>query len=206
MNRIALIFIVALSLFASACSTTRKTTATEYQAEAQLTAATEQQNRTESTGQVAIVTNVQTDEKKNVIIDFATVEFYPGGVPSIPSDSTRAADWLNAVVSGGSNEDGEKAKPPNVKSITKGRAVINGEKNESRATEAAVQATATEDTTIKSDIQTDQKEATETKTEEKPKFTIWDWLYLAVVGGFSIYAIFWGLRLIIKMHRAAKNK
>lgn len=200
----ALILIVALSLFASACSTTRKTTATEYQTEAQLTAATEQQTHAESTGQTAIITNVQTDEKRNVVIDFAKVKFYPGEVPAFPSDST-APDWLNAIVPGGSVEDGTKAKPPNVKSITTGRAVINGEKNESRATEAAAKTTATEDTAIKADVSATQQEATETKTEEKPKFTIWDWLYLTIVGGFSVYCIIFGVKLIIKMHRAAKK-
>lgn len=204
MNRITLILIVALSLFASACSTTRKTTTTDYQTEAQLTAATEQQSHSESTGQAAIITNVQTDEKKNVVIDFATVEFYPGCVPS-SSDSTRAANWLNAIVSGSSNEDEEKAKPPNVKSITTGRAVINGEKTENRATEATAETKASEDTEIKSDVQTNQKEAAETKTDEKPKFTFWDWLYTAGVGGFAIYAIIIGVKTARKMHKAAKG-
>ncbi|WP_300907921.1 hypothetical protein, partial [Muribaculum intestinale] len=122
----------------------------------------------------------------------------------LPSDST-APDWLNAIVPGGSIEDGTKAKPPNVKSITTGRAVINGDKNESRTTEATAQATATEDTAIKADVSAAQQEATETKTEEKPKFAIWDWLYLIVVGGFSAYALFYGVKTIIKIHNAAKK-
>lgn len=205
MNRITLILIVALSLFASACSTTRKTATTDYQTEAQLTAATEQQSHSENTGKNAIITNVQTEEKKKVVIDFATVEFYPGGVPSSTSDSTRAVDWLNAIVSGSSNEDGEKAKPPNVKSITTGRAAINGEKTENRATEATAETKASEDTEIKSDVQTNQKEAAETKTDEKPKLTFWDWLYTAVVGGFAIYAIIIGVKTARKMHKAAKG-
>ncbi len=135
---------------------------------------------------------------------FGLTQFYPGEVPTLPSDST-APDWLNAIVPGGSIEDGTKAKPPNVKSITTGRAVINGEKNESRATEATAQATATEDTAIKADVSAAQQEATETKTEEKPKFAIWDWLYLIVVGGFSAYALFYGVKTIIKIHNAAKK-
>lgn len=204
MNRVAQILIVVLALFASACTTSRKATATNTQAEAQLTATTAGQQHIEATGQTAIITNVQTDEKQNVVIDFAKVEFYPGEVPTLPSDST-APDWLNAIVPGGSIEDGTKAKPPNVKSITTGRAVINGEKNESRATEATAQATATEDTAIKADVSAAQQEATETKTEEKPKFTIWDWLYLIVVGGFSAYALFYGVKTIIKIHNAAKK-
>lgn len=204
MTRIAIFLIAAFAFFLSGCSTTRKTTATETQAESQLTATTAGQQHTEATGQTAIITNVQTDEKKNVVIDFAKVEFYPGEVPALPSDST-APDWFNAIVPGGSTDYGTKAKPPNVKSITTGRAVINGEKKESRATEATTQATATEDTAIKADISAAQQEATETKTEEKPKFTFWDWLYIIVVGGFSVYCIIFGVKLIIKMHNTAKK-
>lgn len=205
MNRVAQILIVVLALLASACSTSRKTVATNTQAEAQLTAATEQQHHAESTEKAAVITNVTTDERRNVVIDFATVEFYPGGVPSIPSDSTAAPDWLNAIIAAAASEEGQKAKPPNVKSVTKGRAVLNGEKNEQTRTEAQAEKKATEDSAIKQDVQANNKEAAETKTEEKPKFTFWDWLYLAVVGAFGIYAIIWGVKTAIKMHRAAKN-
>lgn len=205
MNRVAQILIVVLALLASACSTSRKTVATNTQAEAQLTATTEQQHHAGSTETAAIITNVTTDERRNVVIDFATVEFYPGGVPSIPSDSTSAPDWLNAIIAAASTEEGQKAKPPNVKSVTKGRAVLNGEKNEQTRTEAQAEKKATEESTIKQDVEANNKEASETKTEEKPKFTFGDWLYLAVVGAFGIYAIIWGVKTAIKMHRAAKN-
>ena len=87
MTRIAIFLIAAIAFFLSGCSTTRKTTATENQAEAQLTATTAGQQHIEATGQTAIITNVQTDEKQNVVIDFAKVEFYPGEVPTLPSDS-----------------------------------------------------------------------------------------------------------------------
>lgn len=204
MNRVAQILIVVLALLASACSTSRKTVATNTAAEAQLTATTEQQHHAGSTENAAVITNVTTDERRNVVIDFATVEFYPGGVPSFPTDST-ASDWLNAVVAAATSEEGQKAKPPNVKSVTKGRAVLTGEKNEQTRTEAQAEKKATEESTIKQDVEANNKEASETKTEEKPKFTFWDWLYLAVVGAFGIYAIIWGVKTAIKMHRAAKN-
>ena len=205
MNRVAQILIVVLALLASACSTSRKTVATNTAAEAQLTATTEQQHHAGSTEKAAVITNVTTDERRNVVIDFATVEFYPGGVPSIPSDSTPAPDWLNAIIAAAATEEGQKAKPPNVKSVTKGRAVLNGEKNEQTRTEAQAEKKATEGSTIKQDVEANNKEAAETKTEEKPKFTFWDWLYLAVVGAFGIYAIIWGVKTAIKMHRAANN-
>lgn len=205
MNRVAQILIVVLALLASACSTSRKTVATNTDAEAQLTATTEQQHHAGSIEKAAVITNVTTDERRNVVIDFATVEFYPGVVPYLPSDSTAAPDWLNTIMAAAGSEEGQKAKPPNVKSVTKGRATLNGEKNEQTRTETQAEKKATEDSAIKQDVEANNKEATQTKTEEKPKFTFWDWLYLAVVGAFGIYAIIWGVKTAIKMHRAAKN-
>lgn len=93
-----------------------------------------------------------------------------------------------------------------MKSITKGRAVINGEKKEQSRTEAQADRTTTEDDAVKQDIKAEAKEDTDTKTEEKPKFTFWDWLYMSVVGAFSIYAIIIGVKIALKIHRAAKGK
>lgn len=205
MKKIALFIIFVVALVASSCSTSRKTTATSTQAEAQLTATTEQQNHAEATEQAAIITNVTTDERRNVVIDFAKVEFYPGVAPSIPSDST-TADRLNAIFAAATTEEGQKAKPPNVKSVTKGRAIITGEKNGQARTEAKAERSTTEDTATAQDVKADSKEATDCKTEEKPKFTFWDWLYLAIVGGFSIYAIIIGVSIARKLHKNAKNQ
>lgn len=90
-----------------------------------------------------MITDVKTDERRNVIIDFATVEFYPGGVPSLPTD-TAARDWLNAVIAA--------------------------------------------------------------KTEEKPKFTFWDWLYLAVVGVVSVAALIFIVRVVARIRKQLRNR
>lgn len=205
MKQVALFIIFVVALVASSCSTSRKTATTSTQAEAQLTATTEQQHHAEATEQSAIITNVTTGERRNVVIDFAKVEFYPGAAPSIPSDST-TAERINAIFAAATTEDGQKAKPPNVKSVTKGRAIITGEKNEQARTEAQAERTATEDTATAQDVKTDSKEATDSKTEEKPKFTFWDWIYIAIVGGFSIYAIIICVSIARKLHRNAKNQ
>ena len=180
MKKVALFIIFVVALVVSSCSTSRKATATSTQAEAQLTATTEQQHHAEATEQAAIITNVTTDERRNVVIDFAKVEFYPGAAPSVPSDSTAANDIINAVFAA-ATEEGQKAKPPNVKSVTKGRAIINGEKNKQARTEAQAERNATEDTATAEVLKADSKEATDIKTEEKPKFTFWDWLYIFLV-------------------------
>lgn len=205
MKQVALFIIFVVALVASSCSTSRKTATTSTQAEAQLTATTEQQHHAEATEQSVIITNVTTGERRNVVIDFAKVEFYPGAAPSIPSDST-TAERINAIFAAAITEDGQKAKPPNVKSVTKGLAIITGEKNEQARTEAQAERTATEDTATAQDVKADSKEATDSKTEEKPKFTFWDWIYIAIVGGFSIYAIIIGVSIARKLHRNAKNQ
>ena len=180
MKQVALFIIFVVALVASSCSTSRKTATTNTQAEAQLTATTEQQHHAEATEQAAVITNVTTDERRNVVIDFAKVEFYPGAAPSIPSDST-TAERINAIFAAAATEEGQKAKPPNVKSVTKGRAIITGEKNEQARTEAQAERTETEDTATAQDVKAASKEATDCKTEEKPKFTFWDWLYISLV-------------------------
>lgn len=205
MKQITLFIIFVVVLVASSCSTCRKTATTNTQAEAQLTATTEQQHHAEANEQAAIITNVTTDERRNLVIDFATVEFYPGVVPSLSTDSI-APDLLNAIFTAAASEDEQNAKPPNVKSITKGRATFNGEKNEQNRTEAKAERTETEDTATEQAVKADSKEATDCKTEEKPKFTFWDWLYLTIVGGFSIYAIIIGVSIARKLHKNAKNQ
>lgn len=204
MNRAAQILIVIIALLASACSTTRKTIATDTQTEAQLTAATEGKHHAGSTEKATMITDVKTDERRNVVIDFATVEFYPGGVPSLPTDTT-ARDWLNAVIAA-KTEEGEKAKPPNVKSITTGRAVISGEKTEEARTEAQADRTATEDSAIKQAVEANGKEAAKTKTEGKPKFTFWDWLYLSVVGVVSVAALIFIVRVVARIRKQLRNR
>ena len=186
MKQVALFIIFVVALVASSCSTSRKTATTNTQAEAQLTATTEQQHHAEATEQAAVITNVTTDERRNVVIDFAKVEFYPGAAPSIPSDST-TAEIINAIFAADATEEGQKAKPPNVKSVTKGRAIVTGEKNAQARTEAQAERTETEDTATAQDVKAASKEATDCKTEEKPKFTFWDWLYISlVVAAFSV--------------------
>lgn len=195
MKRIAQILIVVIALLASACSTTRKTVAAKTETEAHLTAKAEQQHHAGTTEKATVITDITTDERRDVVIDFATVEFCPGTVPALPTDTAARRDWLNAVVAA-NTEGGEKAKPPNVKSITKGRAVISGQKNEQSRTESQADRTTAEDDTIKQDVRANHKEAADTKTEEKPKFTFWDWLYISLVVaactvgiGFIIYVV-----------------
>lgn len=204
-----LLFLIAAFVLciAAGCSSTKKAMKTDVKEETTITAASEQQTHGENTAKAAILTTTESNEKKNVVIDFTTVEFYPGKVPQLPTDSTGRRDWLNAVFAAAS-EEGDKAKPTNVKSATKGRITISGEKQQESETKADTETTATEDSHSKGNTTADQKtedNSTAEETTKKPGFTFWDWLYTIVVGGFSIYAIIIGVRIARKMHKAAKG-
>lgn len=199
MKRTLLILIaaVALCLFAG-CSSTKKAVKTDVIEEASITASSEQQTHGEATGTAAILTTTETNERQNVVIDFTKIEFYPGAVPPLPPDSTGRRDWLNALFAAADNPDGEKAKPPNVKSATKGRITINGEKQQGSETKAEAQATAATDTKSKADVAADTKTEDKSKTEEtkKPASGFWGWGYYGAlaavcVGLFLFFRRYW---------------
>lgn len=189
------------------CSSTKKAIKTDVREEATITAASDKQTHQENTEKVAILTTTESNEKKNVVIDFTTVEFFPGKVPQLPEDSTCRRDCINAILAA-TSEEVNKAKPPNVKRATKGRIIINGEKQQETETKADAKTTATKDSHSKENVAADQKtedNSTTEETKEKPGFTLVDWIYTVIVVGFSIYAIIIGVRTARKMHKTAKG-
>lgn len=198
MKRAFLILIAAVALcFLVGCSSTKKAVKTDVTEEATLSASSEQQTHAENTGAAAILATTETDERRNVVIDFTTIEFYPGAVPTLPVDSTGRRDWLNAIFAA-ADTAGEKAKPPNVKSATKGRITINGEKRQESETRAEAQTTAATDSQSKADLTADTKTEDKTKTQEtkKPASGFWGWSYYIVlaavcVGLFFFFRRYW---------------
>lgn len=189
MKRTLLILITAVALcFFAGCSSTKTTVKADVTEEAAITASSEQRTHGETTGAVAILTTTQSDERQNVVIDFTKIEFYPGAVPPLPPDSTGRRDTA----------PGDKAKPPNVKSATKGRITINGEKQQETETKAEAQTSAATDSQTKADVTADTKSADKTKTEEtkKPPSGFWGWSYYGAlaavcVGLFFFFRRYW---------------
>ena len=199
MKRTLLILIAAVALcFFAGCSSTKKAVKADVTEEAAITASSEQQTHGETHGTAAILTTTESNERQNVVIDFTKIEFYPGAVPPLPPDSTGRRDWLNAIFAAADTADGEKAKPPNVKSATKGRITINGEKQQESETKAEAQTTAATDSQSKADVTADTKTEDKTKTEEtkKPASGFWGWGYYGVlaavcVGLFFFFRRYW---------------
>lgn len=199
MKRTLLILIAAVALcFFAGCSSTKKAVKTDVTEEATITASSERQTHGEATGTAAILTTTESNERQNVVIDFTKIEFYPGAVPPLPPDSTGRRDWLNAIFAATDTLDGEKAKPPNVKSATKGRITINGEKQQESETKAEAKTTAATDSQSKADVTADTKTEDKTKTEEtkKPASGFWGWGYYGAlaavcVGLFFFFRRYW---------------
>ncbi len=194
MKRTLLILITAVALcFFAGCSSTKKAVKTDVTEEATLTASTEQRTHGEATGTAAIISATESNERQNVVIDFTTIEFYPGAVPTLPTDSTGRRDWLNAIFAAADTAAGEKAKPPNVKSATKGRITINGEKQHGSETKAEATTTAATESQSKADVAADSKTEDKTKTEEtkKPGPGFWGWNYYGVLAVVCVVLFFY---------------
>lgn len=181
-------FIAALLLILSGCSTSRKVAKEERTATAEYAADTSGHTHSETGTQTATATLTENQERQDVTIDFVTVRFNES--PGAENDST-ARDWLNAVLNRNHTEGKRESKPPNVASVTAGRAVISGEKTGQTITTRQTQTDTTTDTEVKAHTQADTTEAVKSATEEKPKPTFWDCLYLlagliVITAGFVV--------------------
>lgn len=194
MKRTLLILITAVALcFFAGCSSTKTTVKADVTEEAAITASSEQRTHGKTTGAAAILTATQSNERQNVVIDFTKIEFYPGAVPSLPPDSTGRRDWLNVIFAAADTAEGDKAKPPNVKSATKGRITINGEKQQGSETKAEAQTSAATDSQSKADVTADTKTEDKTKAEEtkKPGPGFWGWGYYGVLAVVCVVLFFY---------------
>lgn len=167
MKRTILILMAVLFLWVlPACTTSKKATC-DTRADAQVTATTETERHTEATQAAAVVSTSETNEKKEVVIDFVTLTFAPGTAPTFPEDSTRTPGWLQEAMAA-ALASGDRYKPPNVTTATSGRVVINGDKKQTSQQTTTTEQTATEDTAKKEEVQADshQQETAKTETEK----------------------------------------
>ncbi len=84
-------------------------------------------------------------------------------------------------------KSGEKAKPPNVKSVTKGRITINGERQHESETKAEATTTAATESQSKADVAADCK----TEETKKPGTGFWGWSYYGVLAVVCVVLFFY---------------
>ncbi|MCI9285605.1 MAG: hypothetical protein HFJ91_07410 [Muribaculaceae bacterium] len=174
MNRKAYLLsvVVVLALTMHGCSTNRKNITTAH-GESQITSATRLQHQSETRGKTTVVTDVNSDEHRNIVIDFTTMEFRTDNSDRHP---------------------GETAAPRGLKSITRGRAVINSGKTESITAEASIHDTIATDTHVTSELISTHQRTSGTKTEEKPATPIRDRIHTLTAGLTAIIILIFIIR------------
>lgn len=180
---IALLCFLLLGL--SGCAGSRTTTKEKRTAESQLREATLENKQTEKREAKTAETNTESSEKRNLVIEFTKVEYYPEKKKR-PNRFTEQFQKADSLFNEGLKD---KSKPPNVKSKTTGRIVINGDKQETTETkEVTNKDEATTDATATTKEE-GTKETTQVKEKKYPKITPFLWVLIgcglaAVVSGY----------------------
>lgn len=180
---IALLCFLLLGL--SGCAGSRTTTKEKRTAESQLREATVENKQTEKREATTAETNTESSEKRNIVIEFTKVEYYPEKEKR-PNRFTEQFQKADSLFNEGLKD---KSKPPNVKSKTTGRIVIDGDKQETTETkEVTNKDEATTDATATTKEE-GTKETTQVKEKKYPKITPFLWVLIgcglaAVVSGY----------------------
>lgn len=179
---------VFLLLGLSGCAGYRTTTKEKRTAESQLREATVENKQTEKREATTAETNTESSEKRNIVIEFTKVEYYPEKKKR-PNRFTEQFQKADSLFNEGLKD---KNKPPNVKSKTTGRIVINGDKQETTETkEVTNKDEATTDATATTKEE-DTKETTQVKEKKYPKISPFLWVLIGCglaaffAGGFYI--------------------
>lgn len=195
-----------LLLLVFGCASTRSTRKGKLAAESQLTATTEGSRRTEDRTTTNTTATTGSNEKQNIVIEFTKVEYYPEGQKPnrFNEDMRKALEMANGEPTRKASETAEGQsdtplrhntdlfpaieglkKPPNVKSLTTGRIVINGDKQKKTETNVTT-ATETEVTeTQKTTAEAETKETAQTEEEKYPKTNPFLW----VLSGIGLAAV-----------------
>lgn len=182
---LALLCVFLLLLGLSGCAGSRTTTKEKRTAESQLREATVESKQTEKREATTAETNTESSEKRNIVIEFTKVEYYPEKEKR-PNRFTEQFQKADSLFNEGLKD---KSKPPNVKSKTTGRIVINGDKQETTETkEVTNKDEATTDTTATTKEE-DTKETAQVKEKKYPKINPFLWVLIgcglaAVVSGY----------------------
>ena len=163
---------LTLPTLLSGCSTTRKTAKGTEQTNV---TAIQETDRTEEEKCLAeVITNTETNDRTNVVIEFTKTEYADGSTETKTEPPEKHPG------------ETQKTKPRTgrkggIKSVTTGKITINGDRKETTAT------TWTETGERKAETQTstsigvsaDKTATVETEQEKKPKRAWLDWIFLA---------------------------
>ena len=211
---LALLYVFLL-LGLSGCVGSRTTTKEKRTAESQLREATVENKQTEKREATTAETNTESSEKRNIVIEFTKVEYYPDKEKQQnrfteqfqKADSVFNEEILRTLKTVGEETTGkgkeetkgdlnkalkDKSKPPNVKSKITGRIVINGDKQETTKAKAATNKDEAMTEATTTTTEEDTKVTAQTKEKKYPKISPFLWVLIGCgfaavfAGGFYI--------------------
>ena len=192
---------VFLLLGLSGCVGSRTTTKEKRTAESQLREATVENKQTEKREATTAETNTESSEKRNIVIEFTKVEYYPDKEKQQnrfteqfqKADSVFNEEILRTLKTVGEETTGkgkeetkgdlnkalkDKSKPPNVKSKITGRIVINGDKQETIKAKAATNKDEAMTEATTTTTEEDTKVTAQTKEKKYPKISPFLWVLI----------------------------
>lgn len=187
---IALVLLCAFLLLSlSGCAGSRTTTKQKRTAESQLRETTVENKLTEKSETATAETNTESNEKRNIVIEFTKVEYYPEGgkQPNRFTEQFQKADSVfnEEMDTAGEGTKGEfkralkdKSKPPNIKSKIIGRILINGDKQETTETKAATNKNEATTEATTTTTEEDTKVTVQTKEKKSPKISPFLWVLI----------------------------
>lgn len=169
-TRITLLICLTLLTLLSGCSTTRKTVKGTEQTNV---AAIQETDRTEEEKRLAeVITNTETNDRTNVVIEFTKTEYADG------STETKTEPPEQHPGETGKPKPGTESKG-GIKSVTTGKITINGDRKETTATTATETGERKAETQTSTGVSADKTATVETEQEKKPKRGFLDWIFLA---------------------------
>ena len=119
-----------------------------------------------------VITNTETNDRTNVVIEFTKTEYADGSTETKTEPPEQ--------------HPGEKVKPKpgteskgGIKSVTTGKITINGDRKETTATTATETGEKKAETQTTTGVSADKTATVETEQEKKPKRGLLDWIFLA---------------------------
>lgn len=194
MKNLIISLIVAVAFILTGCHTTRK--ATTEQADTRLKVEAIGQTTDERSSETAVSTTTEVKDLTNVVIEFTRYEYDDGSAVTLPEAPGAFADSIAKQ----RNREA-RSKPPNkgLKAVTTGRVTINGDRQETTASEAHKTESEKEAAEVRAKTDKEDHYAATAKEEKKPTGVSWfEIIYIAIVTAFCLYVIFYCWKVLRK--------
>lgn len=190
-TRITLLICLTLPMLLSGCSTTRKTAKGTEQTNV---AAIQETDRAEEEKRLAeVITNTETNDRTNVVIEFTKTEYANGNTETKAKPTGQPTDRTREAKLGTGSKGG-------IKSVTTGTITINGDRKETTATTQTETGERKAETQTSTGVSADKTANVETEQEKKSKTGWLDWIFFAGI----VAACAAGITYAVRRFKAGK--